>query len=348
MRVAIDILPLSTEHSRRGIGWYVQHLTDELSKRAKEIELVPFTLEEKLPKADLYHYPYFDIFFNTLPRKNIKKTILTIHDLTPIVFMDKFNPGIKGKIAWFFQKQKARKAAAIITDSESSKRDIVKYVGCREDHVFVVYLAHSRKFQPVTDKKVHKAMLSKYGLPETYILYVGDINYNKNILELLKAFVLYRSTDTSAHLALVGESFLGNSAEAYEIDLFIQENNLKDSINRLGFVPTEDLATIYSQALVYVQPSLYEGFGLPVLEALSCGCPVISSNTGALPEVGGESAVYVHPDHESIASAIQEVKKWNKEMRLSKIKQGREWIKRFSWEKTADETIEVYKAVFKP
>ena len=148
MKIAIDISPLKTGHKVRGVGFYLEHLKNALLKYFPQNEYVFFESGEKLPDdIGLVHFPYFEPFFLALPLYKKFKTVVTVHDLTPIVFPQAFPRGIKGELKWQMQKYALRQADAIITDSESSKNDIIKYVGAELNKINVVYLAAGEEFK---------------------------------------------------------------------------------------------------------------------------------------------------------------------------------------------------------
>jgi glycosyltransferase involved in cell wall biosynthesis len=349
MRVALDVSPVKTGHAVRGIGFYTKRLTAALKKIDKKnkyilIEDSKFIIHDS--EFDLVHYPYFDFFFLTLPVFKKTKTIVTIHDVIPLVFPEHFPPGIKGKIKFQIQKFSLKSVPAVITDSQNSKKDIVKFLGVPEEKTHVVYLAPGSEFKPLDRfEMMHHRIISKYRLPEKFALYVGDINWNKNIPGLVKAC---RRVD----IPLV---IVGKQAGETNIDRSHLENRdlawLQDYCSRqpsvvlTGFVPTNDLVAIYNLATVYVQPSFYEGFGLPVLEAMACGCPVVATDTSSIPEITGNAAILVDPTNvENLALCIKGVFD-DIGMQKELSHKGLAQAKRFSWEKTARGTISVYKKV---
>jgi len=364
MKIAINISPLKSAHKYRGIGFYTKNLIEALKKYKPENEYIFFTRTANLPEnADLVHYPYFDVFNWTLPLFKKKPTVVTIHDLTPLVFPDNFPRGIKGEIKWRLQKFSLKNASAIITDSENSKKDIIKFAGFLKEKVHVISLSAAKEFRkleigncPVKRDPALREKLEitqKYQLPDVFVLYVGDINWNKNILGLIKAFsTIQLSNHLAIKLVLVGKAFKNKELkETQEIDELINQLGIKDSVLKLGFVSNQDLTAIYNLASVYCQPSFYEGFGLPCLEAMACGTPVIAANIAALKEVCGEAAIYVDPHNaDEIASGILKViksgglpagKAGSNHQAL--IEKGLKQAKKFSWKKVAKETVEVYK-----
>jgi glycosyltransferase involved in cell wall biosynthesis len=344
VKIAIDSGPLNSGHSIRGVGAYTRELINALKGK---VEAVDFRSAD-LSKYDLIHYPYFSSFQRTLPLNKSTKTVVTIHDLIPLIYPKHYPPGIKGNINLFFQKLALRNVDAIVTDTETSKKDIVRFLDIPPQKIHVVYLAPREIFKKVSDLKKLENIRKKYNLPKKFVLYVGDINYNKNIPNLIKACKI-------ANLPLV---ICGK--QAMEIDGMINDmksikgprdflrfltgkphpelshynqilKNLDFNVHRLGYVSDEDLVCIYNLATLYCQPSLYEGFGLPVLESLACGTPVFASKTQALVEIAERAVNFFDPhDTKDIAKSF--------DVKIKNPKLPRE----YSWGKTAKETMDVY------
>ncbi len=325
MNIAIDITPLKTEHGRRGVGVYTRNLICALKQYEKKHSYSFFTRGQRIPKdADIVHYSYFDPFFLTLPLVKPKPTIVTVHDLIPLVFPDKFPSGLRGTLKWQMQKRSLLGARRIITDSQNSKKDIGRITGFDKTRVDVVYLAPDPIFKPLGNKKS----------TPTYILYVGDVNWNKNVPGLLHAFAKIPNYE----LKLVGGAFTDAAlSETKEINRLIHELDLEKRVTKVGHVTNEELVGLYNGAAVLVQPSFYEGFGLPVLEAMACGCPVVSTDNSSLSEIAGP-AVAVTTDPESIAEGIQTAIK----ERQMLVRKGSEWVQKFTWKKVAAETVKTY------
>lgn len=356
MNIAIDISPLKSghylQHRVRGTGFYIKNLQASLEKYYPENKYCYFSKGDSLRREiDVVHYPYFEPFFLTLPLFFKNKTIVTVHDLTPLVFSSHFKAGLKGKLKWEIQKRRLRRVSAIIADSISSKKDIVKYVGINESKIKVVYLAAGPDFKRIhpsvgsrSESKIQN-LRKKYSLPEKFVLYVGDVTWNKNLPRLIDAVKKANVPLVMVGSALVKENVdLGNPWNAD----FVKVLRLVDGdkrIRRLGFVSKEELVLLYNIATVFVMPSLYEGFALPILEAMSCGCPVITSKEGSIPEIAGESCKYVDAySIDSIAAGISEVFN-NKSMQQELSKKGLIQAKKFTWEKTARETMNIYQKV---
>lgn len=337
MKVTIGLKKMWSGNRTRGVGAYTHNLIRALSKEYPDSTFTPNSSDYFGSGADLVHFPFFDPFFLTLPLRKSIPTVVTIHDLIPLKYPSHFPRGLRGSFKWRVQQFSAKKCRHIITDSSASKRDIVKYLGVSEDFVTVIPLAPA-------SKKLSKASVqsakSKYSLPDKYLLYVGDINWNKNIPGLISTF--NKLSDSNLHLVLVGKSLSGNSRikEARAIDQAIRKSPQASNIHRLGFVESSDLPAIYAAATLYVQPSFDEGFGLPLLEAMQAGCPVACSRRGSLPEVGGDAVAYFDPDR-NMAQIISDLLK-SKSARDKLIKLGSQRVKKFSWDQVAKDTYAVY------
>lgn len=327
----------------RGVDVYATNLYNELASTHSRDKSFLSRDKEGSQEVDVVHYTFFDPFFLTLWSRHHKaKYIVTVHDLIPLKFPEHFPVGIKGKIKWLLQKQALAAASAIITDSSCSKNDIADIVGIPKDKIFVVPLAAGHT---TVNEKMVRLVHKEYKLPERYLLYVGDINWNKNIPELIRAFGSLESKET--HLVLVGKAFAsGKSTLEYKaIKVAIDESGKSDFIHMIGFIPSHHLPAIYRGATLYVQPSWYEGFGFPLLEAMEQGVPVASANTGSLPEVGGNFAHYFDPyDEKNMIAMIGDLLK-NKEKREKYVEDGKKWAHTFSWERVVAETHAVYEKV---
>jgi len=342
MKIAIDTTSLASGHSGRGIGVYTKCLLENLGKFFPENEYIPFSGKYTIQiQADIVHYPSFEPFFITLPISLPVPFVVTIHDLTPIALPKLFPLGVKGRLKWEIQRKLVLGARRIITDSLHSKNDVIKFCGFPEDRIDPIYLAPREVFLNVQNGKnrIHK-------FPYQYFLYVGDVNRNKNILGLLHAYSIFRKeikNSSIPKLILIGKAFINNRiAEVNEIEATIKQFNLDEYVIRPGFIEDADLAGVYHNAIATIQPSLYEGFGFPVVEAMACGCPVISTNAGSLKEVAGPSIV-VSPDAESLARGMNQAASLKKSQRNELIHKGKEWVEQFSWKRVASETIESYK-----
>jgi len=370
MRIVIDISRLHPAALKRGVGFYALNLFTALKDLHDDNEYLFKKQKAGQIWSDIVHFPYFDPFFLTLPIVKKTKIIVTVHDLTLLKFPDYYPSGIRGKIKWQIQKRLLKKADAIITDSRNSKEDINAIIGYPKDKIFVVNLAAGKEFTklaignpPAGRTGWQLTIKEKYQLPDIFLLYVGDVNWNKNIKGLIKAFYQIKTqmvqpkagrprveniktTIQKLKLILIGSAFKNdNLFELHKIKKLIKELNIEREVKLLGFVPIEDLVAIYNLATLYIQPSFYEGFGLPVLEAMSCGCPVLSSNQASLSEIGGQSVEYFNPFNQKdfATKLINLLNNKNKLASLSSL--GLIQAKKFSWERTALETKKVYKII---
>ena len=344
MKIAIDVSPLSSGHKVRGVGFYIEYLKRSLLKYFPENEYNFFTKNEEIEKnVDIVHYPYFDPFFLTIPIIRKHKTVVTIHDLTPIIFPNHFPPGIKGKLIWKMQKYNLRTVNSLLTDSLTSQKDIASILKIKKKKINVAYLAAAEEFKKLEAGKWRDAILKKYNLPEKFILYVGDVTWNKNIPSLIEAV-----KEINLTLVIVGKALSEKKIDTenpWNKDLVTAQKMMQGDKRfiSLGFVPTSDLVALYNIATVFVFPSIYEGFGLPVLEAMQSGCPVVLSKEGTMKEIGGDAAFYVNPFNiNSMANGIGEVF-FTKKLRKQLSEKGLVQATKFCWEKTAQKTIEAYK-----
>lgn len=343
MKIAFCVSPLLNNHSTRGIGFYTKNLLEHLKKIPK-LHIQEFSDISEIEDADVIHYPHFDLFQRTLSIKNKIPTVVTIHDVIPLEFPDHYPAGIKGSVNKFLQKKSLKRVAAVITDSQYSKKSITKYLGVSENKIFSISLAPVGYFQKIDDKHKLEKIKNKYNLPAKFALFTGNVNWNKNLLNLSKA-----SVKADIDLVLIGKSFEERNnldhPELKSFKEFLKTFSSNSKIHILGFVTDEDLVAITNLADVQLLPSLAEGFGLPILEAQICGTPVITSNISSMPEVAGRGALMVDPTSvEDISRAITRIIN-NQEIREELINEGFKNIKRFSWEKTAQETNEVYDKV---
>lgn len=346
MRVTIDTSALETGYRIQGVGNYIKHLKDGLEKIGDENEYI-FYSGQKLPKnTDLAHIPYFSPYQRKFPiTKPATKVIVTIHDLIPVVFHEYFPAGWKGSFNWYMQKYfLKRNVDHVITNSESTKKDVMEHLGFMDNNVFTTYLGADEKFKPLNtnQRKLHRELRDKYRIPEKFVLYVGDILWSKNVPGLIEAVRKINVT-----LVMVGKQMTEKNIDVshpWNKDLVFARKAAQEDerIMPLGYIPDEDLIKLYNMASVYTAPSHYEGFGFTVLEAMRCGCPVVVSEEGALPEVTGDAGMYVEAgDPRSIADGIGEIY-FNPEKYKEYSKKALEQATKFSWTKTVAETIKVY------
>ncbi len=351
MNIAVDISPLNDNrllsHRVRGTGFYLQNLKKALLEFYPHDEYQFFKRGEKInDEIDLVHYPYFEPFFLTLPVFEHTKRVVTVHDLTPLAFPKNFPSGVKGNVKWQIQKLNLLKSDRILTDSESSKKDIAKFTGIGGDKIDVAYLAAGEEFTRIKIEDLRskkKGLKEKYDFPEKFVLYVGDATWNKNLPRLVKAV-----NKNNLPLVMVGKTLAEKefdrnnpwNQDLVEVQKLIAESN---NVKALGFISSADLVMLYNLATVFIMPSLYEGFGLPILEAMQSGCPVVTTKVGSIPEVAGEAGFYVDAEsEESIEKGINEVFE-NNSLQKKLSESGLKQAKKFTWRETARQTNETYK-----
>ncbi len=360
MKVAIDTSPISkssnSAHKVRGVGMYINFLVENLPKVDRENKYI-FVEDGKFPKdVDLIHYPYFDPFFRTLPLRSNCKFVVTVHDLTPLVFPAHFPSGIRGKINWQIQKSLLKKASMVIADSNCSKKDIERLAKVNPDKIKTVYLAADDHFKILHADSWVLETRRDFSLPEDFLLYVGDATWNKNLPGFIDAV-----KKTNYKVVMVGKVWPPARTPGSEGKSLAEEvsnnpwnNDLKtvlkkiegdDQFIKLGFVEDEEIVEIYNLATALILPSVYEGFGLPLLEAMQSGTPVISSLGGSLPEIGGDSVWYMQDlDSENIKLAIEKVM-GDGALRAELSSKGLEQAKKFSAKKSIEELVGVYKSI---
>lgn len=287
-----------------------------------------------VPDAELFHATE-----HLLPPLRSVPAVLTVHDM----IFKLFPQHQKRLNFWYLNATMplyCDRADAIITVSESSKRDIVKHYGLNSDKVTVVYEAASPEFVPAPESVMERAR-SRYGLPNRFLIHVGTIEPRKNLTRLIEALQCLR--DEGLTIPLVA-----TSAKGWLYDSFfrrLEELEVRDAVHFTGYVPSADLPALCSAATMAATPSVYEGFGLPVLEAMACGTPVVSSNASSLPEIGGDAARYFDPyDVGAMAAAIHEV--WtDTDLQAEMRQRGLAQASRFSWARAAEGTLAVYEKI---
>lgn len=269
------------------------------------------------------------------------KKVFTIHDLSPMI-VPQFFSGHRVTAYWQMALKLGAKAAdAIITDSENSKKDIIKLLGVSGKKITVIPLAAGRQFKSLkkADRKKFEKRFVFAG--NSFLLFVSTIQPRKNLDALLKAFALLKNKGRKEKLVVAGEK----GWKTKSVFDLVKSLGLEKDVVFLGFVQEKKLVELYNFARVFIYPSFYEGFGLPPLEAMQCGCPVITSNNSSLPEVVGKAAILINPnDEKEIAMQIERVLTDNK-LRGRMVSLGLKQAKKFSWKKTAEKTLQVYERV---
>ena len=295
--------------------------------------------------CDLAHVPYWaSPLFPRIP------TVVTVHDLIPLLL-----PAYRGGplvrlytrlVAW-----SARRASLVLTDSQASRRDIIQHLGIPPERVWAIPLAAAGDFRPVTDPARLQEVRRRHRLPERYLLYLGGLDVRKNVPLILHALARTRRETRKAqeaqggediHLVIVGRLPERDTPFFPDPRRVARELGVEKWVHFVGWIEDEDKAALYSGARAFVFPSLYEGFGLPPLEAMSCGTPVIASTAGSLPEVVGDGGLLVDPaDEEALARAM--LRLWTDDALHDQLRErALAQAARFTWERTAQETLEAY------
>jgi len=363
MRIGIDIS--ATRIDRAGSGIYIRSLVNALRETCPthEYRLVAFGRDQSshhhrtvadrvenvlrdliwtpvlLPlraqqaRLDVLHLPA-----HRAPLVCAVPMVVTFLDLTPLRYPETFNVWSRYYSRVTFPVI-VRRAERIIAISENTKRDLEVLLGVPSEKITVIYLGSRAGLHPVQDRDTVERTLRDYGLERPFILHVGTLEPRKNIPRLLQAFSHLCAATAVAHTLV----FVGRPGWQYQgIFDTIKVLGLSDKVRMVGYIPVDALACLYSAADVLAYPSLYEGFGLPVLEAMACGCPVVTSNVSSLPEVAGDAAVMVDPtDVRQLAEAIYRVIS-DHDLAARMRHRGVERAQLFTWERTAARTVDVY------
>jgi glycosyltransferase involved in cell wall biosynthesis len=310
----------------------VQMLPVDTSPFSAAQQIVLPRLLERL-QADLYHSAYFLMPYAPRPRGT--PTLLTVYDLIPLLFPQQST--LRARLLARWANRLALGAARrVISISDATRRDFLTQFRLPPEKIQVIPLAADPAFFPQSHENV-ATVRARYGLPELYALYLGSNKPHKNLGRLVEAWA--RLQPQSMPLAIAG-AWDGRFPEARQQAAAL---SLGGQVRWLGPVPEADLPALYSGAMLFVFPSLYEGFGLPVLEAMACGTPVVCSNSSSLPEVAGDAALLADPMHtEALASAICLALK-DESLRQEMQERGLRQAQRFSWKQTAQSSLEVYR-----
>jgi len=302
--------------------------------------------------ADLVHIP-----LNRVPLVLPRPYVVTIHDMASLLFERR--SGARMNVRRFRFRRGLQRADRVIAVSEATRRDVQKLLGIPAERVRVVYNAPDPEFfdrHPVADARlagpdVHnlelQRILERYQIHYPFLLYAGNIRKQKNIPRLVEAFAVVREELANhpvyqdLHLIIIGDEISQHPA----VRRAVIQGHVEDSVRFLGFVPFDTLRNFFEAAAAFVFPSLYEGFGLPPLEAMASGTPVVTSGVSSLPEVVGDAAMLVNPENVfDIARGIKEVL-LDEELRKTLIRRGREQAAKFSWERAAREVLAIYREV---
>jgi glycosyltransferase involved in cell wall biosynthesis len=316
-------------------------LPNQFSNLAKVwFEQITFPRVCRQLRVDVAHVPYFGS-----PLAPTTPTVVTIHDLIPLV-LPAYRGNLLVRLYTALVAAAAPRANLILADSEASQRDVRRKLRIPTPRTRVVYLAPASYFSPTSP--VERANFrKKYNLPENFVLYLGGYDVRKNVLALLRAYTWVN--------AALGDSYplvLAGQLPAKETPFFpnplrlAREIGIEKSVITPGWIAEEDRPLLYAAATVFVYPSRYEGFGLPVLEAMACGTPVITTQAASLPELVGDAAFQLTPDDTRSLSAAIICLCTDEEFRKEMIERGLRQVKKFSWENTAQQTWQAYQDVY--
>lgn len=293
------------------------------------------------------NYP-IDIFHNTvngigLPQSSKGIRVITLHDLIPYIMPETVDrPHLDYTLK--YTPYILENVSHVITVSQYSKADIQRYFGIDDNKITVSHLAADPIFKPLDRGNAKKVIFNKYGVDKKYVLYLGGFSQRKNIARLIRAFKkVINEKEEVINLLILGE----HSRSFKYLWKLTEELELCDYVKFLNFVPTADLPYFYNGAELFVYPSLYEGFGLPPLEAMQCGIPVITSDVSSIPEIVGDAALLTDPYSidsisDSMLKLLTDGDEWHKYSLM-----GIEKAKEYSWLKTASETLGVYERCIK-
>ncbi|KAA9019491.1 glycosyltransferase family 4 protein [Niallia endozanthoxylica] len=367
MRIGINLITLSTDRFG-GAEQYVKNLIWHLANSPENVELFLFLTRsyrdifpqhhEKIKIIILkdiknldkihedIHKLQLDLWFSPLHRSYLPNiqlpTVVTIHDLLHVSY-PQFVPGQLEENNQYYQAF-APSFDGIITVSNFSKAAIIQHLKLSEEKIYVIYHDAPLFFNKTTNDLKSVNIKKKYDLPDDYALYPASYQPHKNHLNLLKAILhLNHQYHKKISLVLTGFSYKGNII-FQDVIKFIKEHHLENQVRLLGFLPPDEMPSLYKNASFLIFPSLYEGFGIPLVEAMKSQCPIICSNRGSIPEIVRDAALQFNPESpEEIAQSILKV--LHPQTRLELIEKGNERGKAFSWTKTVQETLTVFQSV---
>jgi glycosyltransferase involved in cell wall biosynthesis len=297
-------------------------------------EQIKIPLALRRERVDLFHAPHY-----VLPPLVPCRSVVTIHDCIHLMFPQYLPNRLAFQYARASIALAARRATRVLTVSESSKRDILRFVDVEPSKIDVIYNAYDERFGVEPKEEDVVRVRERFQLNDEFVLYAGNVKPHKNLERLIDAFHLVRKRGLD-HLKLV---LIGDDISKYAaLRRAVHRHHLHNYVRFLGYVPEETLAVMYRLAGVFVFPSLYEGFGLPPLEAMASGTPVVTSSVSSLPEVAGDAAMLVDPyDPDAIADGILRVLS-DEGLRSSMRRKGVERARQFSWEQSVRRVRDIY------
>jgi glycosyltransferase involved in cell wall biosynthesis len=295
---------------------------------------MPLAVEWAIGPIDLFHSPDFTL----PPVRHSTRTVVTVHDLSFLRMPECFEPSLLAYLVANVPRAVAR-ADWILADSESTRQDLIALLGAPSDRVSVIYPGVEPRFRPITDADTLQRVRTRYSLPERFVLSLGTVQPRKNYVGLMRAFAHL----SEPHLTLViagGRGWLSDG-----IYRAAEELGLNARVHFLGFVDDTDLPALYSMAALFALPSLYEGFGIPLLEAMACGTPVIAADNSSLPEAVGDAGILVSAhDTDALAEAIQQLLE-DTEQRQRLKQRGLARVRHFTWQGAAEKLLSTYRHV---
>jgi len=295
---------------------------------------LPIPVEWLIGPVDLFHSPDFTL----PPTLSGTRTIVTVHDLSFLRVPHCFEQALLDYLTVHVPRAVSR-ADWLLADSESTRRDLVELLGAPEARISVVYPGVEPRFRPIDDAEALEQVRVKYGLPRRFVLSVGTIQPRKNTAGLIEALSRLRATDV-ALVVVGGRGWLYEDVYAY-----VQELGVSDRVHWAGYVDDADLPALYSLSAVFALPSLYEGFGIPPLEAMACGTPVVTADNSSFPEVVGDAGIMVNADDiDSLTDRLDAVLE-DAALRRSLVEKGLAQARRFTWQEAARSLRAVYEKV---
>ena len=326
-KAAVPKSPNFRLHQKHSLSWLVRKRWENDGRHKEKL----------VGGIDILHSTAF-----TMPPVFSPKVIVTIHDLS-IFALPQHHTEANYQFVTKNVHQAARRANAVIADSENTKREIRRFLHVPDEKMEVIYLAAHENFHVKCHPNFIEHIRHKYALRKPYFLTVGSIEPRKNLASALIAF------KALLEIRRIDYQFVIAGGKGWKNESFyrlLKKLNIDDYLVFTGYVPEEDLPALYQGAEAFVYPSFYEGFGLPVLEAMSAGTPVITSNTSSLPEVAGDAALLVNPKEIFDLYEAMEALVIRPSLREELKKKGLEQSKKFTWEKTARQTLEIYQKIF--
>jgi glycosyltransferase involved in cell wall biosynthesis len=376
VKICIDARPLQNAHKTRGVGVLLRNLLPQMSLAAPNDEVSLITLKGKsltplfpheqrletwrLERPNRFNWIADQLFLRTLVAKsgvdlffatdfnsylvprNGLKVVSMAYDLIPFIFAETMDSQpLPVRVGWRTNFPKLKKSTAVITISQATKDDLVRLLGIEAERVHVIYPGINHDlFNMVNaeDSEKCREILARHGITGRFFLYVGDSEWRKNLRRVLEALT---GIGDDLKIVLAGKRAMTDTT----LHGWVEDLGLQGRVIFPGFIPDADLPLLYGSADAFVFPSLYEGFGFPIAEAMACGCPVISSDVSSMPEVAGEAALLVNPLSVTEIRAAMVRVLTDIDVRNKMIEAGLQQAAKFSWRRCAEETVSVLRAV---